>query len=317
MSSGKINARALGAWLSAALLGPMAQFLGAVSWNQTLLLGAAAGAMSLCALRWGTVGGKILPWIQIAGLTVLLAVAAGYCGDCWAGRRNTWFFPAALLLLAAAGANGGPKRCGAAGATLFWGLAGMMAVLLVFAVPEIRGPWLRPAWTADAGWAAAVLLLPAVGGLLPRERGSYWLWLLGIFLTGMAISLLTAGCIAPWVAREQGGAFFAAIQNIQISGVAERFDALIAGVMTLSWYCLLSLLLSAVRHLAASRNQRWGEWAVWTSAGAAFLGSGSAREINGWALAGGMVALLILAPLGLSKSEKKGKKGVDKGGEVW
>lgn len=316
MNRERISGRTLGAWLAASLLGPMAQFLGAVSWNQTLLLGAGSACLSLCTLRWGRVGGRILPWIQILGMTLLLAAAAGFCGDCWAERRNPWFFPAALLALAAVGACGGPKRCGAAGAALFWGLAGMMAVVLVFAAPELRGAWLRPSWKADGGWTAAILLLPAAGALLPREKGRLWPWMLGILLTGAGISLITAGCIAPWVARDKSGAFFAAVQMIQISGVAERFDALIAGVMTLSWYCLLSLLLSGVRSLAESQTERWKNWAVWGSAGAAFLGSGAARRGNGWAFAGVAAAVLVLAPLLPKKTAKKDEKGVDKGGEV-
>ena len=315
MTEEKLSARVLGAWTAAAMLGPMAQFLGSLPWNETALLGAGAMGLYLCAMRWGGTDGKCLSWVQAAGLTVLLAAAAGFCGDCWTGRENTWFIPAALLALAAVGACGGPRRCGAAGATLLWGMAGLTAVLLIFAVPEIRGQWLRPRWTWDGGRGAAVMLLPCVGALLPRRRGWYGSWSLALLAVGTAVSLVTAGCISPWVAEERDGAFFAAVQNIQISGVAERFDALIAGGMTLSWYCLMSMLLSAVRSLT---GESAGKWAVWAAALAAFLGSSAARSLSGWILALLEGTLLFLAPVAAGKIlPKKGKKGVDKGREVW
>lgn len=315
MTEDKLSARVLGAWSAAAMLGPMAQFLGSLPWNVTALLGAGAVCLYLCAMRWGRTGGRYLPWVQAAGLTVLLAASAGYCGDCWTGRENTWFIPAALLALAAAGASGGPPRCSAAGATLLWGLAGLTAVLLVFAIPEIKGQWLRPRWTWGGGWGAVVMLLPCTGALLPRGRGRYWSWGLALLAVGTAVSLVAAGCISPWAAEERCGAFFAAVQNIQISGVAERFDALIAGVMTISWYCLMSMLLSAVRCLT---GEGAGKWTVWASALAAFLGSSAARALNGWMLALLEGTVLFLAPVaaGIFLS-KKVKKGVDKGREVW
>ena len=181
---------------------------------------------------------------------------------------------------------------------LFWCLVLLFAVLVAFAVPEVEWRNLRPENRGDGSTAAAVLLLPAAAALLPRKKGrSPWLWGLGLAIIGAGVSLLTAGVLSPAVATNIQGAFFEMIRGISILGVAERFEAVVAAAMTLGWFCLLSLLLTAAGHLGETLHQGWGRPTVWLTALLAAAGQAWAREVSPWFSALGALVFWCLLPL--------------------
>ena len=111
------------------------------------------------------------------------------------------------------------------------------------------------------------------------------------------MSLLTAGVLSPAVATNIQGAFFEMIRGISILGVAERFEAVVAAAMTLGWFCLLSLLLTAAGHLGETLHQGWGRPTVWLTALLAATGQAWAREVSPWFSALGALVFWCLLPL--------------------
>ena len=141
-------------------------------------------------------------------------------------------------------------------------------------------------------------LVRRCSGLLPRKKGrSPWLWGLGLAIIGAGVSLLTAGVLSPAVATNIQGAFFEMIRGISILGVAERFEAVVAAAMTLGWFCLLSLLLTAAGHLGETLHQGWGRPTVWLTALLAAAGQAWAREVSPWFSALGALVFWCLLPL--------------------
>ena len=116
-------------------------------------------------------------------------------------------------------------------------------------------------------------------------------------LAGAGVSLLTAGVLSPAVATNIQGAFFEMIRGISILGVAERFEAVVAAAMTLGWFCLLSLLLTAAGHLGETLHQGWGRPTVWLTALLAAAGQAWAREVSPWFSALGALVFWCLLPL--------------------
>lgn len=263
----EIEGHSLWAWIAAASIAPMAQFLGSNSWLWTLLLGLGAGGLWLLTeRRAGYRPGKIVACVQILFLSLCTGAAASWSGACWLTAEKQWAIPAVLLVLAACAAEGGCQAGARCGGVLFWFLAGMFLLLGIFALPDVELRWLNP--IESGRWQGAfLLLLPGVCALLPRKRKkSPWLWAVGLTLTGCAIAALTAGALSPKVAAETSGAFFQMARGISVLGVAERFEVVVAAAMTIGWFCLLSLLLSAAGHMAESMHEGWGRPAVWLTA---------------------------------------------------
>ena len=296
----KIEDSSLWAWTAAAISAPMAQFLGSVPWHWTLIIGLATGALWLCTAAAAArgPGGKLVSALQILWLVFAVSAAASYCGDCWITARSGWGIPFFLLVLAACAAERGSRSGARCGTVLFWVLAGLFLLLAAFAVPDVKIQWLIPENRGEGAVAAAVLLLPAAAGLLPRERGKTpWGWAVGFLLAAGLISLQTAGVLSPLVASETNGAFFEMIRGVSILGVAERFEAVVSASMTLGWFCLLSLLLTVVGSLAENLREGWGRPAVWVAALAAFLLMGPARMVPAWISALGALLFWCILPL--------------------
>lgn len=302
----EIEGHSLWAWTAAAVSAPMLQFLGSVPWHWSLLGGLGAGALWLLAERAGGVcRWKPAAAVQLLFLIVCAGAAAAWSGACWIGAERPWTVPGVLLVLAACASETGPQAGARCGAVVFWFLAGMLLLLCAFALPDVKWAWLAPAEEGPR-LPAALLLVPAVGGLLPRKRGSSpWPWALGLGLGGVAVSLLTVGALSPAVAGRTQGAFFEMARGISILGVAERFEAVVAAAMTLGWFCLLSLLLTAAGKMAETLHTGWGRPGVWLSAlGAAALMPWG-REAPPWLLAAGAILLWCLLPIACGKQKKE------------
>lgn len=309
MYNRKIEGHSLWAWTAAAISAPVAQFLGSTPWHWTLLLGAAAGGLWLCveaATVYGRRDWKWLAVLQILFLVFTVSSAARWSGACWVTAESAWAIPVVLLVLAACAAEGGCRAGARCGAVLFWCLTLLFAVLVVFAIPDVKLSGLRPENRGDGEVAAAVLLLPAVAALLPRKRGSKpWPWALGIVLGAVGLSALTAGVLSPAVAAGTQGAFFEMIRGISILGVAERFEAVVAAAMTLGWFCLLSLLLTGAGHLGETLHEGWGRPTVWLSALCAALALPWVKNVPAWISTLGALLFWYIFPLLARKGRAK------------
>ncbi len=288
-----VDSSGLWPWLTAAMFAPAAQSLGSAPWPWTLALALGAMAVFLCAEMvtgrpWRC--GKVLAVVEYLFLTLCVGMVLRRVDDCWLGAEGSWVIPAVVLVLAACAAERGVNTGLRSGATLFWFIAIAFLVLVVFSLPDVEASDLYPGRWNSHGTDIGVLLIPGVALLLPRRRGKNpWPWALAIVAGAGLISVLTAGALSFGVAAETKGAFFQMVRGIEILGVAERFEALVAAAMTLGWFCLLSLLLSAAGEMGG--RLRSGSGSVWLAAALGAAVCFGLQPIPMWILAAGAVIL--------------------------
>lgn len=295
----KIDSRSLWAWTAAAMFAPVAQSLGSVSWVWVLAVGILAGGLWLLGIRATEKGrscGKPVAVLQITSLIFAASVASSRSAACWITAKPGWTIPVVLLVLAACSATQGTRAGARCGAVLYWFVAGIFLLLAAFCLPDVEPRWLLPDRTAPEGETVTILLIPMAALLLPREgKSKAWPWAAAILLLAVTVSLLTFGTLSPRVASQTEGAFFQTARGISILGVAERFEALVAAAMTVSWFCLLSLFLTAAGHLAEHLHPAWGKPAVWLSAALAALIMPWTSNLSPW-LSAALAFLLWFLP---------------------
>ena len=300
----RIEEKGLWLWVVAAMAAPFGQWLGSAPWLWVMGASLAVGILFLGArkLTGEAEPGKLLASLQLLFLIIIVGVTASHTGDCWLTAKVQWIIPATLLVLAACAASGGNAVGQRAGATLFWFVALGFGVLLLFALPDVCLPYLRPAQGKIT--VLPVLLLPGVCLLLPRKKGKTP-WALPLVITGLAglISGITAGVLSPGVAARTSGAFMEMVRGIRVMEAAERLEAVAAAVMTLSWFCVLSLLLSAAGHMGEQIFPGKRKFFVWFTAG---LGGGLSifsEEISASIL--GLAAVILWYILPAAKHLRK------------
>ena len=267
----KVNARGLMAWTLAALAAPAAQFFGSIPWTWVLGAGAAAGLVWGCA--WNCQGP--LP----RGLAALILVCSvpplflglRYNGTCWPGVPDEvqgW----ALLTFAAWAALRGSSAGTRYGPVVFCVSALAYGILLACALPEVQVSNLRPAEPASPLWPLLVLLVPLGLGVFQKE-GSLrpWPWIGGMVLAAGILAGACAGVMGSVRAAAMDGAFYNLVRSIWLFGVAERFEALVSGIMTMGWFCYLTLLLSIAGEAGERLRSHGGPWAMAGAAAAACL----------------------------------------------
>ncbi len=285
----RVNGGSLWPWLAAAMFAPACQSLGSAPWPWTLALALGAMAVFLCAQMVTAPGwpcGKVLAAAEYLFLVLCVGMVADWVDECWLGAKSGWVIPVVVLVLAACAADRGAEKAGRSGATLFWFVAMGFVVLAVFALPDVEVSNLYPGRMNSYGADIGVLLIPGAALLLSRQRGKEpWPWALGIAVSAGLISVLTAGSLSPAVAAKTPGAFVQMVRGLEILGVAERFEALVAAIMTLGWFSLLSLLLTGAGEMGNKIHAGNRAVPVWTAAG---LGAGIflvGKRISMWPMA--------------------------------
>lgn len=196
---------------------------------------------------WGNTLGRIV--LLATALWSLLAAADAAANAPAAfpdGQTDRLACAVILALAALAGRNGAqtPARCAAVLAPL---LAGVYAVILLAALPDVQLQWCRPWGTwRDGIDVAAAMLVPVSALFLPsgQKRGSRWV-LAVLILAPAAAAAVTAGCISPQVAREEPMAFYTLTKTLRLLSVMERFEPLLSASLLPGFFCMVSLLTSA------------------------------------------------------------------------
>lgn len=304
----KLDARSLLAWTAAGLAAPIAGFFGSMPWYLPLLSGVAAGVLWCLAWSRGQANlSKIMAIGQYAFLTLAAAGAALASRDAW--RGGDLAIPIGLLLLSAWAGSHGADGC-RYGPVIFLLSSILYGVVLIFALPDAEKAYMLPAFSWGQGEAFGILLLPGILVFLPiGEERRPMPWALGIGLFGGAVAFVTGACLSPLVAENTGNAFFRMAQGVRILGVAERFEAVISAVMTMGWFCLLSLLFALAGKMTETVFPGKGRLGVWLSAvlaGVSMIWVGKIPVLVMAALAFFFWGLLpLLAPRkNLPKSEK-------------
>lgn len=258
------------AGLLAALAAPLLLWAVRASWLWVLVGGAAAGGfyLLLCRLQplqdlahvtrtvIGPGAARVLLWAQAVGL----ALAGG-----WLLRQADAIVPnltrgfpwitIPLLCLAMAAVWRGPKAARATCAVLVWLPAVTAAVIVLAALPQLHGAWLRPTGRPmQLVGAFAVFLFPVVSRYTSSEKAGSGKWLLAAVAAAALLALVTAGCLSPRLAATEPLPFFALAASSRLLGQAARFDAVLSTAVAAALYCALATLGSFTHCLTKKKS---------------------------------------------------------------
>lgn len=310
----KVEQYPLWAWIFVAISAPAAQLAGRGPWLSVLLLSIVCGGLCWGIHTLSEEQPEIRRWycvVEFLFLALILGKFAGMSAGCWPTGNSYPTVPLILLILAAFSALDGANRASRVGGVLFWFLALLYAVVLAAGAKELNISWLAPSMEPPSVLLVTVLLIPAVASFLPKEKGkasALALVILGIFAT--VISLLTEGTMSQSVVTSQEEPFYTFSKSLSLFGVVERFESLVSVALTLSYFALLSFLLSTAGHLADGIRFGWGRGGVICCGGIAAAVMLFCPELPGVLLAllsvffWGLLPLLTLCAARRKKSKK-------------
>lgn len=309
MFTDKVPKNALAVWVWVAMTAPLAQLAGKDHWVAVIVLALLCGLVCGLAIRFGQPdGGTWFRILQCVWLVAVLAQMARWSADIWPTGRAFPIVPLALLLLAVLSACKGPAAAARVGGILFWFLLLLYGGLLLAGGENVKLKWLTPRWDMPSPVLGAVLLIPAVAGFLPREKGEEK-GLIGVVAFAAATALWTVGSLSFGVAQDQSWPFYEGMKSVGLFGVAKRLEAFVSVAATLGYFALCSLLLSAVGMNFERIRQGAGRCGV--IAAGAFAASLVWLPLQGGGIQG-MISLVlwVLAPLfsACTKLLKKRKK---------
>ena len=300
MNNGKITSTQLYTWLIVAMSAPLAVAASGSGWLANLLAGVVCTLICVCVL--GIVRSKALPkWflaVESLWLIPVLIALTSKTGNMWPDAGSGKLIPVVLLVLGAWSASGDLRRGIGAGVTLIWIIAVMYGFVCTAAVKDIQVKWLIPPNMDFDLELMFIYLLPLVVILLPCERKNAWgIWLIPSL--GVLFSVLTSGVLSAGLASELENPFYEMSKSLSLFGVARRFEALVASVVTLGWFGLISMILHAISNL--------GKGAVWGAAIAAGVAILCELTIATDILAVGSVLFWVILPVatqGIGKIKK-------------
>lgn len=262
----KVPQYQLAAWLFVAVSAPLVQLVGKSGWLPALAAGAVC--LGLCWLVTALPARKITQqkWFCILQLLIITLVTAEFgrwSVDSWPTGTDFPVVPLTLLALAVFSALHGASGASRVPSVLFWFLAILYGIVLAAGSENVKVEWLTPSWELPEEGLLLTLLLPAVAVLLPREKGKAMHFVFPVILLLLtAAALWTVGTISPEVAAEVSWPFYESSKSLSLLGVAERFESLVSVAMTLGYFSLYSLLLSAAGSMGENLKPGWGKGAV-------------------------------------------------------
>lgn len=252
MQDRKVKSAPLWAWVVSGLSAPLAQTAARSSWSGVIALGVigcAACGLVLHMAKRGSYTGRWYCLLQCVWLAVISGEIARWSEDCWPTGADFPIAPLTLLVLAVFAAWDGAERASRIGGVLFWFLALLYAIILGAGTENLKIEYMQPVWEMPEANLLVLFLLPAVAGLLPRERHSGSLTQAGLIVFAAVVSLWTAGTLSYPIVKNLRQPFYEYSRSMSLLGVAERFESFTSVALTMGYFTLLSLLLSAAGHL--------------------------------------------------------------------
>lgn len=256
------------AWLLAATVPAIFSIIGHSSWVTVLLLTIVCGGISasIAAARKT----KIPRWLcllEILWQTVLLGRLAGESIACWEDAKAFPFIPVVLLAVSALAAQNGAIRAGRMGAILVWLILPVLGIVVVAGTLDAQWSWVRREITSPDGLLITLLLTPCLGFFLPQRQNtkSYGVCIaLGILAVIAAV--VTDAILGADVAVNAPNSLYEFSKSVTVFGVAERFEALIACVITGGWFSLFTMILCTIYQLGVKISSQAAKWLVWACA---------------------------------------------------
>lgn len=269
----KLPASQLTAWLVVASIAPILSMVGGVGWIGVITTALFCVAIIICQ---SCLDCELPKWMQIVQM-ISIAVYIGAVGkesiSCWAVGTDTSVLSVVLLSLAAIASSKGVQRCGRACAVLLWFVVPLVSAVLLAGYKDLDVLAIRTNPEMFEWALLPVFLLPALGRFYFKETGRRtWRFAFIGGIIAAAISIWMDASLTPEVARKSENTFYEFSKGVNLLGVAKRFEAVSACMLTAGWFALLCFFLSVTHRVCENIKIASGTIGVWTVAGVAALG---------------------------------------------
>ena len=295
----KIPGSQLNAWLLTATIGPILSVVGGVGWVTALLASIMCGALYFCMRPCSL--SRLPRWLcilELVWLAVFLGAVAKNSATCWAEANAFPAIPIILLLLAAYASKQGSISSARTGATLLWLVIPILGIVFIAGTADMNLNWIRNEIQVPDGTLVGVLLIPFLHLFLTGDVYKKMRWpVLAIGAVTVAGSVLLGTVIGAANAAEAQNGFYELSKSVNLFGVAERFEALIACVLTVSWFTLFTMILSAAFRLSERIIPFAAKWSVWIVAAWSAVIMCILPSQNGWVAIGALIFWVFLPAL--------------------
>lgn len=258
----KVKPLPLMAWLIVAMSAPCALLAGKDDWLGLVIAVMFAGTFCWAVTGKATQNAQTWEWycsLQYVFLILTLAAFAGWSQDAWPTGRDFPIVPLTLLFLAVLASYRGAQGACRVSSVLFWLIAALYGILLSFGSKDLEAAYLMPAYGPVNMQSFFILLIPAVMQFIPRDHSQILRWSgLAVGTVFVILALWTTGGLSAPVAKVLDWPFYEAGKSVGVLGIAERLESLISVAVTVGFFSLYSLFLSATGHLAENVRHGWG-----------------------------------------------------------
>lgn len=251
-------------------MGPILCLAGRIEWTTAVLATLICSILSLCNYAYGS---KELPrWLCVAEcfwLIIFLGEIASNSATCWESSGSEWLIPVALLLLSGFAVYRGETRGARIGATLMWLVIPILSVVLLAGSNMIQPQ--NISWEVELpdSLFVSVLLLPCLASLRSRYGKEKGRWPIAIIaIMAITASLIIHMTLGREIASQESNGFYILSKSINLFGVAERFEALVACALTGSWFALFVVVVDTVRQLGEKVIPEHSKGCTWFCVGA-------------------------------------------------
>lgn len=327
----RITERQLSVLIFVSLLSPMIRvlptaavlFAGRAAWLSPVAA-LAAGALFLAYTRWtrknapedmgladmalagmGPVGGRIFNilcalWLTFYGGFLARAAAERLLATVYP-NGNTPVFVVITLAVAVLAGSGLTKTLSRTAEVLMPILVGVIAVVLLSAIPEVTSENVLPVTYRDTReilygalpifnviTACVYFLFLTCHTRRPvSQRPNRFPWLVLLALTAFGVTFFTLGTLGENLAASMENAFFMVIRNIKVFGVVERVEAVVVAIWIVTDFIFLAAVLMIVseiwRTVTGIKKRSFFVFPTAALSGAAaFLIAGNAFEFQKW-----------------------------------
>ena len=221
-----------------------------------------------CRIGLSTPTGKWVNALELLGAVLYLGASARESGTCWQDGINATCLPVVLVIVAAFAVRNGATQGARSGAALFWLVVPGISLILLAGIGEWKAPVVSEVNSASLWATVPLLLLPLLGdGMKDRKTGMFGV-VMAIGIVGAAATLWLNGTQLP---PNAANAFYEYSKGITLFGVAERFEAVSACLLTAGWFALFAFLLGSIFEIAEESRKGMGTWSVWCGGAVAVL----------------------------------------------
>ena len=305
MYNHEISKRQLSAWSVGAIAAPLAQLAGGAACTTVLLTGIITGIFLFAVEKVGRRMISVPNWlgyIAVVWITVKLIYLLRLAENCWQADNSRFFVPIVLLALAAWSAAKGKGQAAKVAAILFFFTIVGYGIVGAASLGDLKLGWVIGGTTKFQIQYAVIFLLPLVLLFLPtKEKVITSNWVIVISGIGALFTAMVNGILSPGIGGSQTNGFYELSRSIQLFGVLQRFEVLVAAIMVMGWFMMLSLYMSAIDSVVEEKGKRLTIWGVAAVAGAAYMIGTEISEY--WVLAADFILsmLVMIAPLTQSK----------------